>query len=109
MDAIKKSAVSTGKKVLIKTVAAKLPFLFVPIVGPITTLLLGKIVEILVNETEFALYFKYIDLRVDAQGRSFSEAVVRNYQAQQNGSPDEKAKAEKELIKSFKSFVVLGM
>ena len=107
VDAIKKSAVSAGKKVLISTLSKKIPFLFVPVIGPVVSLLLGKIVEILVQETEFAIFFKYIDLRVDRQGREFSEAAIRNFHAQQNGSPDERAKTERELIEKFKSFVVL--
>jgi hypothetical protein len=107
VDAIKKSAISAGKKVLISTISKKLPFLFLPVIGPVTSLLLGKVVEILVQETEFAIFFKYIDLRVDSQGREFSEAAIRNFQVQQTGSPDEKAKTEKELIEKFRSFVIL--
>ena len=108
VDAIKKSAISTGKKVLVQYLTKKLPFLFFPIIGPVTGLVLEKIVEILVRETEFGIYFKYIDLRVDAQGRAFSEAAIKNYQAQLSGDKDAIAKAEKELIEKFKSFVVLG-
>jgi hypothetical protein len=108
VDSIKKAAVSTGKKFLVKRVAEMLPFLFLPILGPITTIALEKIVEILVRETEFAIFFKYIDLRVDAQGRAFSEAAIRNFHAQKTGDPNEIAKAEKELIEKFKSFVTLG-
>lgn len=107
VDAIKKSAISTGKKVLIQTVASKLPFLFVPVLGPIVSLALGKVVEILVEQTEFAIYFKYIDLRVDKQGRDFSQAAIRNLEAQKSGDKEEIVKAEKELMEKFKSFVVI--
>lgn len=107
VDAIKKSAIATGKKLLIQAIAKKLPFLFVPVIGPITSFALEKVVEILVRETEFGIYFKYIDLRVDAQGRDFSEAAIKNYHVQQSGDKDAIAKAERELIEKFKSFVVL--
>jgi hypothetical protein len=108
VEALKSSAISTGKKVLIGAVSKKLPFLFLPVLGPIVSFLLGKVVEILVQETEFAIYFKYIDLRVDKQGREFSEAAMRNFNAQKSGDADAKAQSEKELIEKFKAFVVLG-
>ena len=108
VEAIKKSAIATGKKALITYLTKKLPFLFIPVIGPIVSLVLEKVVEILIRETEFAIFFKYIDLRVDAQGRDFSEAAIKNFHVQKSGSPDEIAKAEKELIEKFKSFVVLG-
>lgn len=107
VDAIKKSAIATGKKLLIREVLKRLPFLFVPILGPITELILGKVVEILVQETEFALFFNYIDMRVDAQGRAFSDAATKNYQVQLNGTVEEKAAAEKELVEKFREFVIL--
>ena len=107
VDAIKASAISTGKKVLIGAVSKKLPFLFVPVIGPVVGLVLGKIVELLVKETEFAIFFKYIDMRTSAQGRDFSEAAINNFKIQQSGTPEEKAKSEKELIEKFRSFVIL--
>lgn len=107
VDALKKSAVSTGKKALISYLSKKLPFLFIPVIGPIVGLLLGKVVEILVQETEFAIFFVYTDMRVDAQGRAFSNAAMRNYHAQTNGTPEEKLAAEKELIDKFRAFVIL--
>lgn len=107
VDIIKKSAVATGKKALVAALTKKLPFLFIPVVGPLVSLLAGKLVEILVRETEFAIFFKYIDLRVDAQGRSFSEAAIKNHKAQVSGTSEEKIKAEKELIEKFREFVVL--
>jgi hypothetical protein len=107
VDAIKKSAISTGKRLLIKALVTRVPFLFWPPFGLVTSFLIGKEVEILVAETEFAIFFTYIDMRVDAQGRAFSQAAIKNYQAQLNGSPQEKSEAEKELMDSFKKFVVL--
>lgn len=107
IDAIKKSAVTTGTKALLAVLLKKAPYLFIPVVGPITSLLVGKLVEILIQSTEFEVYFKYIDLRVDAQGRDFSEVALDNFQIQQTGTADEKRKIEKELIEKFKTFASL--
>lgn len=107
VDAIKKSAVATGKKVLVEYFKKQLPFMFLPGLGPITGFVLEKAVEVLVRETEFGIFFQYIDLRVDKQGLDFSQAAIKNYRAQQSGDKDEIAKAEKELIEKFRSFAIL--
>lgn len=107
VEAIKKALLSTGKEVLIKALVKKVPFLFFGPWGAVTELLIGKLVEILINETEFATFALYIDLRTDRQGKVFSEAVRKNYHAQLNGTEDEKIKSEKELIEKFKEFAML--
>ena len=96
-----------GTKLLVKEVAARLPFLFVPILGPFTKIILEKIVVLLFTQTEFAIFFKYIDMRTDFQGREFSQAALANYQAQRTGTPEQKLAAEEKLIKKFTAFVVL--
>jgi hypothetical protein len=107
VDAIKNTAVSTGKKVLIEYLTKQFPYLFIPVLGPVVSFVIGKLVEILVRETEFAIFFKYIDLRVDSQGRAFSQAAMNNYDAQKNGTPEEIKKAELELIDKFRKFAIL--
>ena len=109
VDAVKKAAISTGKKALITYLTKKVPYLFVPVLGPVVSLLLGKVVEILIKETEFAIFFQYIDMRVDGQGRDFSEAVILNHKAHLSGDKDEIIKAEANLIKKFRAFVILGI
>lgn len=107
VNAVKKSAVAVGKKALVTALTKKLPYLFVPFLNPITTVLIEKLVTILVEDTEFEIFFEYIDLRVDGQGRSFSEAAIHNYNVQQTGTPEEKLAAEKALIEKFRAFAIL--
>ena len=108
VESLKRAAIDTGKRLLIKKVAEKLPFLFLPILGPVTTFALEKIVEILIEQTEFAIFLKYTDMRVDREGREFSEAATENYKAQQSGNLERIAMAEKDLMDKFKNFVVIG-
>lgn len=108
VDSIKKSAVAAGKKLLIAELTKRVPWLFIPVIGPLVSLVLGKVIEILVNETEFAIFFNYIDMRTDSQGREFSKAALVNLAAQRTGSPQEKAQAERDLIVKFKTFAVIG-
>lgn len=108
VNAIKSVAMKTGKDLLVREGLKHLPFLFVGPLGPLGNKIVEKIMEILIREGEFAVFFKYIDLRVDGQGKDFSDAAVRNYHAQTNGTPEEKAKAEAELIEAFKKFAKLN-
>lgn len=108
IDAIKKAAIATGKSGLIKVLLIKAPFLFYPVIGPITELLLGKILEILINETEFAAFFLYMDVRISKQGKEFAEAAVNNYKVQQTGTDQEKKDAEKLLMEKFKPLIVIN-
>jgi hypothetical protein len=108
INAIKKAAIDTGKKILVRKVAEKLPFLFLPILNPITKYVLEKIVELIINETEFAIFFQYTDMRVDREGREFSEAAMKNLKAQMSGDASQILQAEKELMEKFKNFVVLS-
>lgn len=107
VESLKHSAVSMGTKLLVREVAKRLPFLFVPILGPITSLVLEKLVTLLVVQTEFAIFFKYIDMRTDFQGREFSQAALSNYIIQRTGTPEQKKAAEEKLVKKFTAFVLL--
>lgn len=78
--------------------------------GPLNQILvffLTKIAEIVVWNSELGIFFKYVDFRTDAQGKSFHNALIKNNNAQMNGSEDEKRIAEEELKKTFRSLVKL--
>jgi hypothetical protein len=108
LESLKKALIQTGSKTLIRAVSTRLPFLFYGPFGAIASLLITKLVELLFNEAEMLAFIKYTDLRVDAEGRKFSEAAIKNYQAQQNGTEDEKRKCEENLIKAFKDFATIS-
>lgn len=108
VNALKAAAFETGKNLLRREGLKHLPFLFSGPLGIIGNKLVEKIMEVLIKEGEFAIFFKYIDLRVDAQARDFSNAALKNYRTQISGTPEEKAKAEVELIVAFKNFVKLN-
>ena len=108
VEVIKKTALDAGKKLLLGELLKRVPFLFWGPLGAVTSLLVTKCLEILIQQTEFGIFFLYIDMRTDQQGKEFSSTAMKNYQIQQHGTPDEKKKSEEELIKAFKSFVRLS-
>ena len=109
IEVLKSAALSSGKKFVIDYVSKKIPFLFIPILNPITSLVIEKVVEVLIMETEFAIFFKYTDMRVSEQGKVFSKMAENNYKAQMYGTNKEKEIAEKLLVDSCRSLFRLNL
>jgi hypothetical protein len=105
VKAVKSTALTTAKKTLISALLRKVPFLFWGPFGAVTSMLIGKGLELLFEQAEFAIYFKYTDLRVDKQGLTFAQVAMDNYRIQQNGTEDEKKQSEERLINCFKHFI----
>lgn len=100
-----------GKKTLtealIKAVVKHLPFFTT---GPFNYLLVKiatKLIETMIEEGEVRIFFKFIDFRTDAQAKDFEAAMLRNHTMQQIGTPDEKKKAELELVDALNKLVHL--
>lgn len=108
VEFLKTTALSIGKKAVLQFLIPQLPkFLTTGLLGtlfsPLLGFLVGKILEIAIRETEIGAFFLYIDLRTSAQGRDFEAAAKANLEKQKNGTPAEKAKAEKDLIDAFRA------
>lgn len=104
VEIIKKTATDLAVKIILEVLLKEVPFLFWGPLGPLTKVIVTKVITIAYQQGELAVFFKYIDMRVDRQGTTFSDAAIKNYHVQQNGTEDEKKKAEAELIIAFKSF-----
>jgi hypothetical protein len=109
VELLKSTFLSLGKKQILPLLLAQLPAgLTTGFVGmllnPIFGFIVGTVLEIAIRETEIGLFFLYIDLRVNAQGKEFEATMRANLEAQKGGDPAKIAKAEKELIVAFKNF-----
>lgn len=103
VDTLKSSALELGKKLVMQRLVAQLPFLATPFVHGLTLLLVGKVLEIAIRETEFGAFFLFIDVRVNRQGKDFAEAALKYHQA-----PDsEKHIYEKDYLEKFYTFASL--
>jgi len=108
VDAAKTAAITMGKSALISALLKKVPFLFIGPLNPIMGWIIQKFLEVLIRETEFGIFFLYIDLRVDRQGQDFTKVAMENHKVQQTGTEDEKRASELRLINSFKNFISLS-
>lgn len=106
--AIKDSAIKTGAESLTKYLIKRFAFLSFGPFAFLVSMLAEKLLTILIKETEHAIYYEYTELVVNAQSVAYKKAVMENYQAQKNGTPQEKKDAEKKLMDAFKSFVKLN-
>jgi hypothetical protein len=105
VELIKSTALDLGQRFVMQYLVAKIPFLALPIVNPLVGFVVGWVLKIALRETEFGLFFLYIDTRTNKQGIAFVEAAVKNRITQESGTVEERANAESELINSFRSFV----
>ena len=107
-EAVKSALFTIAKKNLVKYLMSLAPFLslgpFPILIGMLADKLLSKALE----GGETLIFFKFVDFRVAEQNEEFTEAAIRNYEAQQNGTKEEKDAAEEELIKAHDNFVKLN-
>lgn len=104
---IKSVFVDLGVKGLMTFLIAEVPFLALPIPRYIVEHILSFVLGRLVDVAEMQIFFLYIDFRTSKQGKDFMDAVTANEKAKKNGTPEEKARAEKALIDRFREFAKL--
>ena len=102
-DNLRKRAVKQAFDFII----SKVTFLAWGPLGPLLNFVLGKVIDVFIDQTELATYLLYTDFRVSRQSNNYSDALIANHEAQKNGTPEEKQIAEKNLIDAFRNFVKL--
>lgn len=108
VNMLKSTLLKAAVPKVISIIATRFPFFALPIINPIMGLVVGKVLEIFLNETEMQAFLAYTDFRVGRQAKAFSQAAEENYAIQRVGTPEQKAAAEAELIMQFKEFVRLS-
>ena len=107
VDLLKSYLLKSLLKASTTFVFSKLTFLAWGPLGALTELALEKLLTFLINETELAAFFAYTDFRVSAQGRTYYDAILDNQAAQQNGSENDKKRAETNLKNAFRELIRL--
>ena len=100
-----------GVKVLQKSiiggVVKAIPFFALGLPNTILIKLASWLAEIIANQTEMMVFFKYIDYRTDSQAKDFEAAMIKNHQVQLTGTDQEKKDAEKILTDALYKLVNL--
>lgn len=105
---VKTAAVSLGTKGVMSLLVAEVPVFANPILKFIAEQIVEEMITKLVDATEFGAFFLYIDFRVNKQGREFYDAAIANVKVKLGGTPEQKKRAEEELIRKFNALVVLS-
>jgi hypothetical protein len=105
---IRQAFVTMGREAAMNFLVSKLPIFANRFLNPFAGWLVGIIVEGIAVRGETAAFFYYIDMRVGAQAKDFETAAIENLKAQQTGDDNAKQKAEANLKKAFREFVVLS-
>jgi hypothetical protein len=105
VKALKQTFVKLGVKLVLNKLIALSPIF---VTGPLNTIavwIATKILTVVVNDAETGIFFFYMDMRVHSQGKEFSKAAMANFEAQKNGTQEEKNETEKALIIAFNNLV----
>lgn len=107
LQKLKEQAVIDATKSAVAILVKKMAWLGWGPIAPILNFFISKVVNIIIWNTEVGAYFKYIDFRVDEQGKEYFQALVTNFNLQTNGSESEKKDAEEKLKLAFRNLVKL--
>lgn len=101
-----KTALKDGATLGVMTyLSAQVPFFALPVVNKITSLIVGWVIGIAVDQTELGAYNVYVDLYTAAEAAKFKEAcAVRDAAV----TPEQKALADEILIAAARTFIRLG-
>jgi hypothetical protein len=103
VEFLKSSALDIGKRVVMKTLASQVPLFAGGFPAWVAGLIVGKVLTVLIQNSEFAAFFLYIDIRTNQQGAAFEKAAKDWYFA----SPEEKVQYEAAYLDSFYRFASL--
>jgi hypothetical protein len=106
VDALKSFLRSAGSEFAMGWLAEYAPWTQLPIVRSIIQAIVGKFIEDLLDKSEFEIFSEYIELRVNSQGIAFEDAMLANYQGQQNPqlTQEQKDALKKILMEKFAAF-----
>lgn len=98
---IRDGAQSVGTESALNLLVLHVPIFANPVLNKIARLVISKILEKLIQQTEFGMFYAYVDIRTSAQGRAFIEAVQARKALGKDATPEEKEKAEHDQIRRF--------
>jgi hypothetical protein len=104
VELIKDSAIELGVKSSMAWLTSQFSFIGLSIPNFFVTKIVEVVLTIAIKHAEMGVFFTYIDLRTSKQGKEFEEAALRNKQVKENGTEDEKKKAEQDFIDKFRAF-----
>ena len=108
IEILKSYILQSAKKATIEYIFKKIPYLAIPVLNPVVSFIVEKIATIILYKVETAIFFTYIDIRTNFQGRTLYNAITKNKEAQAYGTDEEKQLAEKNLALAFDSFFKFG-
>lgn len=108
IEAVKSSFISLAKKQVMAQIFVALPFMSWGPLAPLAGMLVDWVLRKAVEGAETGIFFAYVDFRVAAQNKDFTEAAIANHRAQLNGTQEDKDAAEKKLVEAFDRFIKLN-
>jgi hypothetical protein len=108
IGAMRWAFISLGSQSLTAAIIAAVPFLGVPPLKQLVGAIVSSCLEMLVKFPEMMIFFKYVDFRVNAQGKALFEAAMKNFEIRDHGTDEEKKLAKDDLHAKFRNFAMLA-
>lgn len=105
LEKLRDTFVSLVTKELMKRLVARFAFLAFPVIGPIASLVIGKLVKELAEVLELLGYSIYVDKVTAKQAEKFNEAAIAHEAAKKSGDKDAIAAAEKARIDAARDLI----
>lgn len=108
VDKLSSAVIKMGTEQVLLYLTSSFPFFSLPLVSSLTGLVVGKIIEIVVQKTELSFYFMHVDSYTGQQATKFEQAAKAHDEAIQKGDPNEISKAEQDLIDAARNLIKFG-
>lgn len=105
---LKSTFLAVGVKQVMEFLISKSAFFGLSFINPIMAYIVSKVVTILIEKTDVAIFFLYIDMRVGEQAKNYETAALNNHYAQIGTDEELKKKTEADLIRTFTEFATFA-
>lgn len=107
-DLIVTQAAALIKKRIVSWAVKKFVFFAWGPFGPLLSHYAGELAEYIAKDAEMRIFFLYIDLNTDKQGKTWLKAMKAYQEAVNNGTPEKIEATEVELDNAFRDLIMLS-
>lgn len=108
IEQLRAAAVEIAKREVVNYLVSQMPFFGWVLIKPITGLVVGVVVDVLITKTALGVKFLQIDYQVNQEVRDFMKAAELNQKTQATGTPEQKKATQDEVIKAARALLSLN-
>ena len=107
-ESIRNTLLALAKKQILLVLIKKIPFLALPIINPILSFFLGKLLNIIMDQTVLGIRFMKIDWELTSEINDVNRAVDKANKAIKENDLEQIKLSEIELIEAARKLIRIG-